>query len=69
MQDAKKIRKDEKLWIATDQTTNFYHVEPDSYDNLTEKSITKSYKKAPAGTISNITSKEKEIAESLDLDD
>ena len=69
MQDAKKIRKDEKLWIATDKTTNFYHVEPDSYDNLTEKSITKSYKKAPAGTISNITSKEKEIAESLDLDD
>ena len=62
-QDARKIKKDEKLWIAADKTTNFYPVDPKSYD------ISPRNQSRNRGIISNITSKEKKIAESLNLDD
>ena len=65
----KTIKRDEKLWIAADKTTNFYRVDTDLQYHLIQKSITKSYKKVPADTIHKIISKEKQIAESLNLDD
>ena len=68
-QDSQKIKKDEKLWIAADKTTNFYPVDSAAYKQLAQKSITKSYKKAPSSTLSDIVTTEKQITGSLDLDD
>ena len=67
--DSKRIQRDSKLWIAADKTSNFYRVGTELYNQLLEKSITKSYKKAPANKKPEIISVEKNIAESLDLGD
>ena len=42
-----------KLLIAADKTTNFYKLEPSTYNELLEKNITKSYKKALRDDTSN----------------
>ena len=67
-QDTKKIKKDNKLLIAADKTTNFYRVDSTSYNQLLKSSITKSYKKAPTNSADKIISEEKKIAKKLDLD-
>ena len=48
--DTKRIKKEPKLLIAGDKTTNFYKLEPSKYNDLLEQNITKSYKKAHADT-------------------
>ena len=41
-----RIKNGPKPLIAADKTTNFYKLEPSTYNDLLEKNITKSYKKA-----------------------
>ena len=41
-----RIKNEPKLLIAADKTTNFYKLEPSTYNDLLEKNMTKSYKKA-----------------------
>ena len=45
-EDTNRIKNEPKLLIAADKTTNFYKLEPSTYNDLLEKNITKSYKKA-----------------------
>ena len=45
-EDTDHIKNEPKLLIAVDKTTNFYKLEPSTYNELLEKNITKSYKKA-----------------------
>ena len=40
------MKNEPELLIAADKTTNFYKLEPPIYNDLLEKNITKSYKKA-----------------------
>ena len=68
-EDVKKIKLDNKLLIAADKTTNFYRIDTPAYKQLLNKTITKSYKKAPIKSTNKITSEEKKIAKSLKLDD
>ena len=44
--DTEHIKKETKLLIAADKTTNFYKLERSKYNDLLEQNITKSYKKA-----------------------
>jgi len=68
-EDTDNIKKEPKLLIPADKTTNFYKLEPATYKNLLEKEINKSYKKAPSETTQSVHKKNKEIATKLDLDD
>ena len=67
--DTKRIENESKLLIAADKTTNFYKLEPSTYNNLLEQNITKSYKKAQHTATQTIHSVNKSIATKLGIDD
>ena len=68
-EDADRIKNEPKLLIAADKTTNFYKLEPSTYNDLLEKNITKSYKKAQPETTQAIHKENKAIATKLKIDD
>lgn len=64
-EDTDLIKNEPKLLIAVDKTTNFYKLEPSTYNDLLEKNITKSYKKAQPETTQAIHKENKAIATEL----
>ena len=66
-EDVQKIKKDNKLYVAADKTTNFYKISPDSYNDLQEQNITKDYKKAKPSSEKRNNSSDKEKADNLDM--
>lgn len=68
-EDTDSIKTDPRLLIPADKTTNFYKLEPTMYNDLLEKNITKSYKKAHPETIQAIHDQNKDIATRLRIDD
>ena len=58
--DVKGIRASDKLYVSADKTTNYYNMDPPSYNKLLHKNITKIYK-------SSIKHEAKEIATKLNL--
>ncbi len=67
--DTKRIKDETKLLIPADKTTNFYKLEPSTYNNLLKQNITKSYKKAQPNTVQDIHNKNKQIATKLGIED
>ena len=67
--DVNKINKSNMLFVAADKTTNFYKMDPKSYNDLLDKNVTKTYKTIPAETVCNIENEAKSIAEKLNLAD
>ena len=67
--DTEHIKKETKLLIAADKTTNFYKLEPSKYKYLLEQDITESYKKAHPNTVRDIHTENKKIATKVDIDD
>ena len=67
--DTHQIKKETKLLIAADKTTNFYKLQPSEYNDLLEQNITKSYKKAHPDTVRDIHTENKKIATKLGIDD
>ena len=67
--DTGNIKKDEKLYVSADKTSNFYKVDPSDYEKLLQNNITKSYRKAPQDAMSTIITHEKHIANDLELAD
>ena len=63
------MKNEPELLIAADKTTNFYKLEPPIYNDLLEKNITKSYKKALPETTQAIHKENKDIATKLGIDD
>ena len=68
-EETDRIKSEPKLLIAVDKTTNFYKLEPSTYNDLLEKNITKSYKKAQPETTQAIHKENKDIATKLRIDD
>ena len=68
-EDTDRIKNEPKLLIAADKTTNFYKLEPSTYNDLLEKNITKSYKKAQPEATQAIHKENKAIATKLRIDD
>ena len=71
-EDPDRIKNEPKLLIATDKTTNFYKLEPSTYNDLLEKkkkNLVKSYKKAQPETTQAIHKENKAIATRLKIDD
>ena len=69
VEDTDHIKNEPMLLIAADKTTNFFKLEPSTYNDLLEKSITKSYKKALTETTQAIHKENKDIATKLGIDD
>jgi len=67
-EDTDHIKKEPRPLIAADKTTNFYKLEPSTYNDLLEKNITKSYKKAQSETMQAIHKENKAIARKLKID-
>ena len=65
--DVKGIRASGKLYVPADKTTNYYNMDPPSYNKLLHKNITKTYKKIAINTVSSIKHEAKEIATKLNL--
>ena len=63
------IKKSSDLLIPADKTSNFYKIGSTAYNELLQKTITKTYKKVSPDTTSSIELEAKEIAKRLDLDD
>ena len=69
VEDTDHIKNEPMLLIAADKTTNFFKLEPSTYNDLLEKSITKSFKKALTKTTQAIHKENKDIATKLGIDD
>ena len=69
VEDTDHIKNEPMLLIAADKTTNFFKLVPSTYNDLLEKSITKSYKKALTETTQAIHKENKDIATKLGIDD
>ena len=68
-EDTDSIQTEPKLLIAADKTTNFHKLEPSEYNDLLEKNITTSYKKAQPETTQAIHKQNKDIATKRGIDD
>lgn len=68
-EDIKTIKRSERLTIAADKTNNFYKMSAAEYNNLLEKNVCNTYKKADDIAIKSINNEAKTIASKLELDD
>ena len=66
--DVANIRKETKVIVASDKTSNYYLVEKEEYRNMIERDIHKVYKKASDNTEEEMNKKGKVIATKLDID-
>ena len=64
-----KNKKKAIILIPADKTTNFYTVNPSSYDKLDKENVTKTYKKSINKLVGEVDAKSARIAERLKLDD
>ena len=64
-----KIKKPYILLIPADKTTNFYTMNPSSYDKLIMENITKTYKKSGDELVEKLDAQSARIADRLKLDD
>ena len=64
-----KIKKPNTLLIPADKTTNFYEMNPNSYNKLITENVTKTYKKASDELVGRLDAQSAKIAERLNLDD
>ena len=67
--DIKEIKKEKRIFVAGDKSTNFHKMTPQMYNQLLNKSIQKVYKKAPPRSVKNIEKSHSEIVKSLELQD
>ena len=67
-EDIKKIKKEDKLFIAGDKSNNYYKCDADEYSRLKEREIHKDYKKCSEDEVKKVTQEDKKIAENLKLE-
>ena len=60
-EDIKSIKRDNRLFIKADKSTNFYKLEATKYNQLLHDNITKTYKKAEYNLLNKIDVKAKTI--------
>ena len=68
-EDIKSIKRDNRLFVKADKSTNFYKLEATKYNQLLHDNITKTYKKAEYNLLNKIDGKSKTITEKLRIDD
>ena len=68
-EDCQKIAQNADLLVPADKTRNYYSLEKEKYEELINKDIQKSYKKASDIVVENVDVEQRNIVESLDLTD
>ena len=68
-EDIKSIKRDNRLFVKADKSTNFYKLEATKNNQLLHDNITKTYKKAEYNLLNKIDVKAKTITEKLRIDD
>ena len=63
------IKKETKVIVPADKTSNFYKIEKEEYNNLVEKNVQKEYKKAKNEEVKHGVRKHKDIVNKLELED
>lgn len=69
LQDLKATKSDSKLTIKADKTTNYYKMDREKYNELVNKNVTKTYKKANKSEVLSVNREAKRIAENIKLSD
>ena len=67
--DLIKIKREKKLLIPADKTSNYYKLSSEQYESLITKGIQKEYKKTNEKIVWQINAEDKQIAEKLELSD
>ena len=67
--DVTKIKKEPKVIVASDKTSNYYLVEPETYKNMLNRDIQKVYKKAGPEVEEEMNKKGKVMSCKLDIED
>ena len=65
--ELKDIRKEKRVFVAADKSSNFYKMTPETYNGLLEKAVHKDFKKAKEGEEEKITLEAKEAATKLEI--
>ena len=68
-EDIKSIKRDNRLFVKADKSTNVYKLEATKYNQLLHDNITKTYKKAEYNLLNKIDVKAKTITKKLRIDD
>ena len=65
----RNIKKSKHLLVPADKTTNFYQMDSDSFNEVLQKNVTKTYKKVSHTATSSIEHETKAIVQKSNLDD
>ena len=64
----RNMNRDNRVYVPADKTRNFYPFLKDDYENMLLKNITKEYKKSKEDIVKKVNLKDKELAETLEID-
>ena len=67
--DIKKMKKEPKIFMKADKTTNYYKVEIDKSEEMIEKEVHKDYKKATPKLVEEIRTEAVSLATELGVED
>ena len=67
--DLNKIKREKKLLILADKTSNYYKLSNEQYESLITKGIQKGYKKTNKRIVWQVNAEDKRIVEKLELSD
>ena len=67
--DLNKIKREKKLLIPADKTSNYYKLSSEQYKSLITKGIQKEHKKTNEKIVRHVNAEDKRIAEKLELSD
>lgn len=67
--DITSVKRDNRLFVKADKSTNFYKLDAAKYNQLLNDNITKGYKKADGNQLKRIDNEAKAITKKLKIDD
>ena len=67
--DSMDIKSEEKVYLSSDKTDNFYKIDPVEYNKLLENNITANYKKSSDVKFEQVTSDDVNLTKLLEIDD
>ena len=65
----KEMKRESKVYVAADKTTNYYKVTPEKHNEMLMKNISKEYKKTTETALKKVDKEDKKIASDLELED
>ena len=67
--DIKRLKRSNKIWVKADKTTNYYELDPETYETLLNNAITSNYKKCGENEEHVINRGARNIAKELRIED